>query len=155
MNNSGSRRYYGDTIKAFSKSRDNHYKSCDVQPILVLNEPNHWPSYIWIESHLKFTIMKKIFTLLLAVGIVGIASAQSGNFDHGKKDNGYSFNNGHSSAQSVGRGYQTDRGYETNRHMSPWEREKQMRYMERQPRFEKRRHEYEYKKFTEHNRHNW
>ncbi|MEP6747576.1 MAG: hypothetical protein ABJB86_07610 [Bacteroidota bacterium] len=100
--------------------------------------------------------MKKIFTLLFAVGIVGFASAQSRNFDHGKKDNDYSFNEKKPATQTVNLGYDY-RIFSDKReaYMSPWEREKQMRYMEEQRRLEKHRHEYQRRKFEKSNAHRW
>ena len=49
--------------------------------------------------------MKKIFTLLFAAGMVTFASAQSGDFGHGKPDAVYSYNGKQSAIEDINHSY--------------------------------------------------
>jgi|GEM_PF-1125913 len=83
--------------------------------------------------------MKKIFTLLLATGIVAIASAQARDFDHnkdfdhGKQAYGYSVNAKQAAIQDINRSYDYKiAGIRQNRWMNRWEKTKQISQLERQ-----------------------
>ena len=77
--------------------------------------------------------MKKIFTLLFAVGIVSIASAQSRGFDHGKPDAGYTIKSKQFSIQQINREYDFKiAAVKMDRRTSRWEKSKQVRNLENQ-----------------------
>jgi len=77
--------------------------------------------------------MKKIFTLLFAVGIVGIASAQSSRFDNHKPDYGYTINKGRFDVQKINREYDFKiAAVKMDRHMSRREKASQIRFLENQ-----------------------
>jgi hypothetical protein len=109
--------------------------------------------------------MKKIFTLLFAVGAISIASAQSKGFDHGKPGAVYSFNGKQSALQQIDREYDYKIAViKMNRRMNPWEKSKQIRSLENQRdreisqvqyRFEDSHGRYEDKRFAKNNTHRW
>jgi hypothetical protein len=78
--------------------------------------------------------MKKIFTLLLATVVtVGIASAQSGRYDHGVSSNSYSFNNKSGAIRKINQEFDYRIAMVTsNRRLSRWEKSKQVRMLEQQ-----------------------
>ncbi len=109
--------------------------------------------------------MKKIFTLLFAVGIVGIASAQSNRFDHNKQEVAYSFNGQRSAIQQINREYDYKiAAVKMNRRMNPWEKSKQIRRLENMRdaeiaslkfRFDNNTHHYGDNKFKKDDGHRW
>jgi hypothetical protein len=109
--------------------------------------------------------MKKIFTLLFAVGTISIASAQSRGFDHAKQNAGYSVNEKQSTMQQINREYDYKiAAVRMNRHLNGWEKSKQIRKLENQRdaeisrirfRFEKDNHQYSNNRFAETNKHKW
>jgi len=109
--------------------------------------------------------MKKIFTLLFAVGTISIASAQSKGFDHSKKIAGYSVNGKQAELQKINRAYDFKIAVvKMNRHLNAWEKSKQIRLLENkrgqeisqvQFRFEKNSHPYGDKRFAKNNTHKW
>ena len=77
--------------------------------------------------------MKKIFTLLFAVGIVSIASAQSRSFDHSKPGAGYTTRSKQFSIQQINREYDFKiAAVKMDRYMSRREKSKQVRKLENQ-----------------------
>jgi hypothetical protein len=108
--------------------------------------------------------MKKIFTLLFAVGIVSIASAQSGGFDHGKQNAGYSVNK-QSAVQQINHEYDYKiAAVRMDRHLRSWEKSKQIHNLENQRdaeihraqfSFEKDNHYYGDNRFNKSNAHKW
>ena len=109
--------------------------------------------------------MKKIFTLLFAVGTISIASAQSKGFDHAKQNPGYSVNGKQSTVQQINREYDYKiSAVKMNRHMNAWEKSKQIRKLENQRdaeisrarfRFEKDNHSFRDSKYADNNKHRW
>ncbi|MEO5593298.1 MAG: hypothetical protein ABIR15_05885 [Chitinophagaceae bacterium] len=109
--------------------------------------------------------MKKIFTLLMAVGIVSIASAQSGRFNNGKQDPGYSFHPKQSGLQQINRAYNYKIGsVKMDRRLNSREKAKKIRFLENQRTlecnraqysFNKRGHQYDDHRYTENNTHKW
>ena len=109
--------------------------------------------------------MKKIFTLLLAVSIVGFASAQSGRFDHGKKEESYAFNGKQSAMQQINHEYDYKIAMvKMDRHLNGWEKSRQIRKLENQRdaelsrmqyRFEKDNQHYSDGRFGKNNAHKW
>ncbi|MEP6749262.1 MAG: hypothetical protein ABJB86_16125 [Bacteroidota bacterium] len=108
--------------------------------------------------------MKKIFTLLFAVSIVSIASAQSRDFDHGKQAAGYSLNK-QSALQQINHDYDYKiAAVRMDRHLRSWEKSKQIRNLENQRdaaiqrlqfSFEKDNHFYGDNKVNKHNGRKW
>jgi len=99
--------------------------------------------------------MKKIFTLLFAVGIVGIASAQSSRFDNHKQDNGYAVNKRHFDVQKINRDYDYKIVVvKRDRHLNFFEKAKQIRFLENQRTIECNRAQYSFDqhddKYTDH-----
>ena len=109
--------------------------------------------------------MKKIFTLLFAVGIVGIASAQSRGFDNHKPDYGYTINKGRFEVQKINREYDFKIAIvKMDRHLNRWEKAKQIRFLENQRIAEIARAQYGFNqhddryndhKFAESNKRKW
>ncbi|MEO5593527.1 MAG: hypothetical protein ABIR15_17155 [Chitinophagaceae bacterium] len=109
--------------------------------------------------------MKKIFTLLFAVGTISIASAQSRGFDHSKEVSGYAVSGKQSALQQINREYDYKiAAVKMNRRMNGWEKSKQIRKLENQRdaeitrarfRFEKDNHSSRNSKFAENNKHKW
>jgi hypothetical protein len=68
-------------------------------------------------------VMKKIFTLLFAVGMVSVAAAQPRNFDHGKQDAGYAANTYHPGRERFNKQYDPAIGNSgMNRHLDAREK---------------------------------
>jgi hypothetical protein len=123
-------------------------------------------SILYVLNHfIKINIMKKIFTLLFAVGAISIASAQSKGFDHAKQHAGYSVNEKQSTMQQINRedDYKIA-AVRMNRHLNAWEKSKQIRNLENQRgqeiasvqfRFGKSNHQYSDNRFAENNKHKW
>ena len=109
--------------------------------------------------------MKKIFTLLFAVGMVTFASAQSRDFGHGKPDLAYSYNGKQQAMQDINRSYDFKiAAIRQNRWMNRWEKQKQINQLQRQCdneiarvqfRFEKDNHGYNDHGYTDNRKHNW
>ncbi|MEO6316446.1 MAG: hypothetical protein ABIU63_05460 [Chitinophagaceae bacterium] len=76
--------------------------------------------------------MKKIFTLLFAVGMVTIASAQSGRFEHGKQAAGYASNT-KVTLHQINREYDYKiAAVRMDRHLRSWEKAKQIQFLQKQ-----------------------
>ena len=109
--------------------------------------------------------MKKIFTLLFAVGTISIASAQSRGFDHAKQNSGYSVNGKQSTVQQINREYDYKiAAVRMNRRLNAREKSKQIRSLENQRgqeiarvqfSFGKSSHQYSDNRFAENNKHKW
>ncbi|HTE10514.1 MAG TPA: hypothetical protein VK645_06080 [Chitinophagaceae bacterium] len=109
--------------------------------------------------------MKKIFTLLFAVGTISIASAQSGGFNHAKQHTGYAVNGKQSTIQQINRAYDYKMAaIRMSRRLPAWEKSKQIRQLENQRdaeisrirfRFEKNNHPYSNNRFAETHKHRW
>lgn len=109
--------------------------------------------------------MKKIFTLLFAVGIVGIASAQSRGFDNHKPGNSYGFTKSHYDLQKINREYDYKIAQvKRDRHLSFYEKAKQIRFLESMRTAECNRAQYGFNQhddryndhgFAGNNRHRW
>ena len=110
--------------------------------------------------------MKKIFTLLFAsVLTVGVVSAQSGRFDHGKQDYGFTMNGKQSAIRKINQEYDFKiAAVNMNRRLSRWEKVKQVRQLERQRdaaismvqfRFDKNSRYYGDDKYSKGNSHKW
>ncbi len=77
--------------------------------------------------------MKKIFTLLFAVGTFTIASAQSHNFDQGKQNAVYAYNGKQAAVQDINHSYDFKiASIRQNRWMNHWEKSKQISQLEKQ-----------------------
>jgi hypothetical protein len=109
--------------------------------------------------------MKKIFTLLFAVGIVGIASAQSSRFDNHRPDYGYTMSKGRFDTQKINREYDFKiAAVKMDRYMSRREKASQIRFLENQRNAEIARAQYGFNqhdnrfndhKFAESNKRKW
>ena len=109
--------------------------------------------------------MKKIFTLLFAVGIVSIASAQSRGYDHGKPDIGYSVNGKQAAIKQINREYDYKiAAVNMSRRLNRWEKSKQISQLERQRdaeiaqvqfRFEKDNHGFGNHGYADNKKHRW
>jgi TolA-binding protein len=86
-----------------------------------------------LNNFLKITIMKKIFMLLMAVGMVGFASAQSRGFDHGRQDAVSSMHDRQSGVDQINRSYDYRiAAVKQNRYMNFKEKNKQIKLLNKQ-----------------------